>query len=96
MHKLFWLVILVSTSLPGLCQTPAAKYQPGTIMAVTRHQNTSAEGDSGIARYDVSIKVGNTLYVGLYTPPDGSNQVEYSAGIERLVSVGTDTLTLPS
>jgi hypothetical protein len=96
MHKLFWLVIVVSTSLPGLCQTPAAKYQPGTIMAVTRHQSTSAEGDSGIARYDVSIKVGNTLYVGLYTPPDGSNQVEYSAGIERLVSVGTDTLTLPS
>jgi hypothetical protein len=96
MQKLFWLVILVSTSLPGLCQTPAAKYQPGTIIAVTRHQNTSAEGDSGIARYDVSIKVGDTLYVGLYTPPDGSNQVEYSAGIERLVSVGTDTLTLPS
>jgi hypothetical protein len=96
MHKLFGLVILVSTSLPGLCQTPAAKYQPGTIMAVTRHQNTPAEGDSGIPRYEVSIKVGNTIYVGLYTPPDGSNQVEYSAGIERLVSVGTDTLTLPS
>ena len=96
MHKLFWLVIVVSTSLPGLCQTPAAKYQPGTITAVTRHQNTSAEGDPGIARYEVSIKVGNTIYVGLYTPPDGSNQVEYSAGIERLVSIGTDTLTLPS
>jgi hypothetical protein len=96
MHKLFWRVILVSTSLPGLCQTPAAKYQPGTITAVTRHQNTSAEGDPGIARYEVSIKVGNTIYVGLYTPPDGSNQVEYSAGIERLVSIGTDTLTLPS
>ena len=92
MHKLFWRVILVSTSLPGLCQTPAAKYQPGTITAVTRHQNTSAEGDPGIARYEVSIKVGNTIYVGLYTPPDGSNQVEYSAGIERLVSIGTDTL----
>jgi len=96
MHKLFWSVILVSISLPGLCQTPAAKYQPGTIMAVTRHQNSAAEGDSGVARYDVSIKVGNTLYVGLYTPPDGSNQVEYSAGLERLVSVGTDTLTLSS
>jgi len=96
MHKLFWRVILVSTSLPGLCQTPAAKYQPGTITAVTRHQNTAAEGDPGIARYEVSIKVGNTIYVGLYTPPDGSNQVEYSAGLERLVSIGTDTLTLPS
>jgi len=96
MHKLFWRVILVSTSLPGLCQTPAAKYQPGTITAVTRHQNTAAEGDPGIARYEVSIKVGNTIYVGLYTPPDGSNQVEYSADLERLVSIGTDTLTLPS
>jgi len=96
MQKLIWRVILVSTSLPGLCQSPSAKYEPGTIMAVTRHQNSAAEGDPGIARYEVSIKVGNTLYVGLYTPPDGSNQVEYSAGLERLVSVGTDTLTLPN
>ena len=96
MHKLFWRLILFSASLPGLSQNPAAKYQPGTIMAVTRHQNSAAEGDPGIARYEVSIKVGNTIYVGLYTPPDNSNQVEYSAGLERLVSVGTDTLTLPS
>jgi hypothetical protein len=95
MRKFFWPVILVSASLPGLCQAPAAKYQPGTIMAVTRHQNSAAEGDPEIARYEVSIKVGNTIYVGLYTPPDNSNQVEYSTGIERLVSVGTDTLTLP-
>src|SRR5215831_19965525 len=95
MRRVFSLIIFVAASMSGLCQTPSAKYEPGTIMAVTRHQNSASEGDPGVARYDVSIKVGNTIYVGLYTPPDGSNQVEYSAGIERLVSVGTDTLTLP-
>lgn len=96
MHKSLWSAVLVFVSLSAFCQNSSAKYQPGTITAVTRHQNAPGEGDPDIARYEVSIKVGNTIYVGLYTPPDGSNTVEYSAGLERLVSVGADTLTLPS
>lgn len=96
MHKFFWPAVLVFFSLSAFCQNPSPKYQPGTITAVTRHQNAPGQGDPDIARYEVSIKVGNTIYVGLYTPPDGSNQVEYSAGLERLVAVGADTLTLPN
>jgi hypothetical protein len=94
MHKFLLPAIFVFVGLSAFSQNPSAKYQPGTITAVTRHQNGPSEADD-VARYEVSVKVGNTIYVALFTPPDGSNQVEYSAGLERLVSVGTDTLTLP-
>ncbi len=49
-----------------------------------------------MARYDVSVKIGNVLYVILYTPLNGANSVEYSPGIEMLFSVGSDTLTFNS
>jgi hypothetical protein len=46
--------------------------------------------------YDVSVKVGNMLYVCLYTPPNGGNQVEYAAGLQRLVLVQADRLIFQS
>ena len=95
MHKLFLRAIFVFVGLSAFSQNSSAKYEPGTITSVTRHQNRPNEA-ADVARYEVSVKVGNTIYVALYTPPDGSNQVEYSVGLERLVSVGADTLTLPS
>ena len=49
-----------------------------------------------MARYDVSVKIGNVIYVVLYTPLNGSNTVEYSPGIEMLFSVGNDKLTFNS
>ena len=44
-------------------------------------------------RYDISIKVGNTVYVVLYTPPPGTYGFQYSAGQDMLVSVGNKTIT---
>jgi hypothetical protein len=44
----------------------------------------------------VSVKVGDTVYVVMYTPPNGANGVEYSAGLSVLVLVGSDTLTFNS
>jgi hypothetical protein len=90
-------LVLISVSAllaPG--QTLSAKYQPGTITAVTKHK--SAPGDSGedVTRYDVSVKIGNVQYEVLYTPLKGANSVEYSPGIEMLFSVGSDTLTFNS
>jgi hypothetical protein len=37
--------------------------------------------------------VGNDLYVVLYTPPNGANRVEYAAGMDLLVLVGSKTIT---
>jgi hypothetical protein len=88
-------ILLCAATLAAQAQTAPSKFQPGTIITVADHQN--APGESGdVARYDVAVKVGNTVYTVLYTPPDGANSVKYSAGIQLLVSVGSDTLTFNS
>jgi len=40
------------------------------------------------------VRVGNTDYVVLYVPPEGSfkEAVKYKLGVETLVLVGTDTI----
>jgi Spy/CpxP family protein refolding chaperone len=66
------------------------------VTAVERHQSGAGQADDGVARYDVSVKVANTIYTVLYTPPNGANGVEYSAGLSLLVLVGNNTLTFNS
>ena len=78
------------TTLPAFCQS-ASKYQVGTITEVKVHQ-TAGSGASDAASYDVSVKVGDTIYVVLYTPPLGEETVKYAAGRELLVLVGKRTI----
>ena len=68
-------------------------WQVATIMDVKAHQPAPGGASSAIA-YDVTVRVGNTEYVVLYVPPDGSFQeaVKYRIGIDSLVLVGTDTI----
>jgi hypothetical protein len=91
MHKWFVVTLIFVATLQALCQMSSSKYQPATITRVTPHPRTPGEPE--VARYDVAVKVGNTVYVVLYTPPNGANGVEYSAGLSLLVLVGSDTLT---
>ena len=97
MRTLIFVAILASVvSAAAISQDSSEKYQPATITAVTRHKDSAAEDRDDTARYDVSLKVGNTLFVCLYTPPNGGNQVEYTAGLERLVLVKADRLIFQS
>jgi len=89
-------ILICLSSLPGLCQTLSPKYQPGTVMEVRPHQYTTGEQDRDVDRYDVSVKVGNMVYVVLYTPPNGAKGVEYASGLSVLVLIGADTLTFNS
>ena len=89
-----WLCVIL-LSVPGVCalgQTPSSDYQPGTITAVTVH-HSSGQHDADITQYDVSVKVGNVVYVVLYSPPNGSNTVKYVTGDELPVLVGSKTIT---
>lgn len=95
LHKRFGVILALVSTLLAIAQTTPSGYQPGTITAVTAHQNEPGAGEH-VARYDVSVKIGNVVYVILYTPLNGANSVEYSPGIEMLFSVGTDTLTFNS
>jgi len=63
----------------------------GTIIEVKTHQD-AAVGAADSASYDVSIKVGDSIYVVLYTPPLGEKTVKYAAGRELLVLVGKRTI----
>ena len=45
-----------------------------------------------MAQYDVSLKVGNAVYVVLFTPASGSTSVEYSVGMNVVVQVGTESI----
>ncbi len=84
----FAVCLLVSSAF---CQT-ASKYQVATIMEVKTHQ-AAGSSDSDAVNYDVSLKVGDTIYLVLYTPPLGMNTVKYEAGRELLVLVGKKTIT---
>jgi len=63
----------------------------GTITEVKVHK-TAGSGASDAASYDVSVKVGDTIYMVLYTPPLGEETVKYSAGRDLLVLVGKRTI----
>ena len=78
------------TALPTFCQ-PTSKWVVGTITDVRIHQ--TAEPDTfGTVSYDVSVKVGDTVYVVLYTPPLGEQTVKYAGGRDMLVLVGKSTI----
>ncbi len=89
------MLLLTSLAIPCAAQTSSQKYERGTIAAVTRHQSGADDKDAN-AKYDVSVKVRDTMYVVLYEPPNGANSVEYAAGMDLLVLVADDTLTFPS
>ena len=90
MLRLVGLVCTFLAVFPAFGQS-TSKYQVGTITEVKLHQ-TAGSGASDVASYDVAVKVGDTIYVVLYTPPLGEETVKYSAGRDLLVLVGKRTI----
>ena len=91
MLRLVGLFLIFLTMFPAFGQS-TSKYQVGTITEVKAHQ-AAGSGASDASNYDVSVKVGDTIYVVLYTPPLGEETVKYSAGRELLVLVRKRTIT---
>lgn len=91
MRTLIAVIGLCLLTIPGLCQ-PASKYQIGFITEVKPRQATG-DGTSDPTSYDVSVKVGDTIYVVLYTQPVGAIPAKYEKGLELLVLVGKNTIT---
>ena len=85
------LLVLMSTLL--FCQNPSPQSKVATITAVKRHQEAKG-GEGAAAQYDVSLKVDDIQYVVLYTPPVGANGVEYSVGMDLIVLVGRNSITI--
>src|SRR5256885_11834973 len=91
--KPLWIFLLCIAAVPFVGQTPSDQYQVGAITKVNPHHDTSGAANPGVLQYDISIKVADTMYVVLYTQPSGSTGVQFAAGLQKLVLVGTDAIT---
>ena len=91
MLRLSGLFLMLLTMFPAFGQS-TSKYQVGTITEVKAHQ-AAGSGASDAASYDVSLKVGDTIYVVLYTPALGEDTVKNAAGRDLLVLVGKNKIT---
>jgi len=89
MLRLVTIFFICLTSLPMFCQS-TSKWVVGTITDVRTHQTGSDA--FGTVSYDVSVKVGDTVYVVLYAPPLGGETVKYVTGRDLLVLVGKNTV----
>jgi hypothetical protein len=86
------IILVFAVAIAATSQPSAPNYEVGSIVSVKAHSDAQESAGANADSYDVSIKVGDTLYVVLYTPPPGTYGVQQAAGHEMLVSVGPDTL----
>ena len=91
MLKRLFLMWVCLTTIPVFSQSPS-KYEPATITDTKPHE-PGREGGSDGAIYDVSLRVGGTTYVVLYTDRLGTSTVKYAAGRSVLVLIGKNTIT---
>ena len=91
MQRLIIVVTLCLLTLAALGQS-TSKYQVGMITEVKASQ-LAGDSASDATSYDVSVKVGDTIYVVLYTQPLGELPAKYARGHELLVLVGKNTIT---
>jgi hypothetical protein len=91
MLRLVGLFLMCFTVFPAFGQS-TTKYQVGTITEVKVHHTAGSGASDGVS-YDVSVKVGDTIYVVLYTPAPEEETVKYAAGRDLLVLVGKNTIT---
>jgi hypothetical protein len=91
MLRLVGLFLMCFTVFPAFGQS-TTKYQVGTITEVKVHHTAGSNGSDAVS-YDVSVKVGDTIYVVLYTPALGEETVKYAAGRDVLVLVGKNKIT---
>ena len=92
MGRRFCALLVCLVTLPVFCQAPSPNPQVATITAVTLHPKNAENGDPPMAQYDLSLKVGDTVYVVLFTPASGSTAVKYSVGMNVVVQVGSESI----
>jgi len=91
MQRLVVVVTLCLMTLAVFGQS-TSKYQVAIITEV-KARPVAGDSASDANSYDVSVKVGDTIYVVLYTPPLGELPPKYATGHELLVLVGKNTIT---
>ena len=90
------MVTIILAAVIVLAQSSPRKWQSAHILEVKKQQDsTSAKGEaSSVEHYEVSLRVNDTDYVVLYTPPPGAHGFQYTAGMDKLVLVESQTITI--
>jgi hypothetical protein len=91
LRNLIAAIVLCLLTSPAFCQS-TSKWQIAMITEVKPHV-AAEEYARDVTSYDVSIRVGHTLYVVLYTPSLGELPPKYEMGHELLVLVEKNTIT---
>ena len=91
MWKLASVIALSLMAFPLFGQS-TSKYQVATILSVTPHQEYGVRA-TDLTSYDVTLRVGDMVYVALYTPQVGQVEVKYAAGRDLLVLIGNHSIS---
>jgi hypothetical protein len=91
MQRLTAVLALCLMTFPALGQS-TSKWQIAAITEVKPHPAAGEDASNPIT-YDVSVKVGDTIYLVRYTTPVGEIAPKYASGRELLVLVGKNTIT---
>lgn len=91
LRKLIPIFALCLLTVPALCQA-ASKWRIATITEVKPHPLAGEDASDPIT-YDISVKVGDTIYLVRYITPAGEIAPKYAIGHELLVLVGKNTIT---
>jgi len=91
MQRIICVICICWLMIPLFSQS-TSDYQVGTITDVQQHKAQDG-ADRDATSYDVSLKVGSTMYQLLYTPPPGVSTVKYAAGRSLLVHIGMKTIS---
>ena len=94
MPKLLLGILIFFSAALAFAQSSAmsSTYQPATIIDVRPHQS-AGDSNPDDALYEVTAKVGRTVYVVLTPSPSPSGAIRYAVGREVLVHVGEKTIT---
>ena len=90
------LITVIFAAVIVLGQSESKKWQSAHILEVKKQQGSASakSRDSSAERYEVSLRINNTDYVVLYTPPPGVHGFQYTAGMDKLALVENDTITM--
>ena len=91
MRHVMLAILICMLTIPAFCQS-ASKWQVATITEVKPHP-VRGENPSDPSSYDVAVKVGDTIYVVLYTARSYEPGAKYAAGRELLVLIEKYTIT---
>jgi len=91
MLKIVCAICICLSALPAVSQR-AVKYEVATIITVKPHPSGTDDPLTGIASYEISTRVGDTVYLVLYTDKLGTKTIQYAGGRQLLVLVGKTTI----